>query len=569
MARPRDTRLTAEIAHELCQRAGSKAYVAGSLTSLGNEYVLGLRAVNCANGDTVAQEQVTAASKEKVLDAVSGAVSKLRSELGESLATVQKFDIPLEEATTASLPALKEYSLGERARAEKGVPAAIPHHLRAIGLDPNFAMAYRMLGNDYNALGQPGRAAEYYTRAFQLRDHANELERLSITAGYYRNVTGELEKAAEAYQQMSDNYPRGSGAYNNVGLVAAQLGKYEKAEEMTWQAQRLDPTEPVYYENLTIYALALQRFDEARRVAQEAEARKIDTPALRGNLYDLAFCTGDSAGMAEQLKWFAGSPDDENMGLSLDSDTQAYSGHITKARELTGQAVESAKRVDDKESGSVYLANLALEQAAYGYAAEGRQAANEALKLAPLSPGAVVVAALTFAVAGDTAHAEAFALDLTKRYPLGTQMQYFWLPTIQAQLELGRKNPTRALDALRPASAVEFAMVPYSNNTSCLYPTYLRGEAYLAAGQGAAAAAEFEKVLDHSGIVGTCWTGALAHLGVARANTLLAKTAHGADADAARTRALAAYKDLLTLWKDADPDIPILKAAKTEYAKLQ
>jgi serine/threonine protein kinase/tetratricopeptide (TPR) repeat protein len=569
MARPRDTRLTAEIVHELCQRAGSKAYVAGSLTSLGNEYVLGLRAVNCENGDTVAQEQVTAASKEKVLDAVSGAASKLRSELGESLATVKKFDIPLEEATTASLPALKEYSLGERARGEKGVPAAIPHHLRAIGLDPNFAMAYRMLGNDYNALGQPGRAVEYYTRAFQLRDHASELERFSITAAYYRNVTGELEKAAEAYQQMSDNYPRGSGAYNNVGLVAAQLGKYEKAEEMTWQAQRLDPTEPVYYENLTTYALALQRFDEARRVAQEAQARKIDTPALRGNLYDLAFCTRDSAGMAEQLKWFAGSPDDENIGLSLDSDTQAYSGHITKARELTGQAVESAKRVDDKESGSVYLANLALEQAAYGYAAEGRQAANEALKLAPLSPGAVVVAALTFAVAGDTARAEAFARDLTKRYPLGTQMEYFWLPTIQAQLELGRKNPTRALDALRPASAVEFAMVPYSNNTSCLYPAYLRGEAYLAAGQGAAAAAEFEKVLDHSGIVGTCWTGALAHLGMARANTLLAKTARGADADAARTRALAAYKDLLTLWKDADPDIPILKEAKTEYAKLQ
>jgi eukaryotic-like serine/threonine-protein kinase len=503
------------------------------------------------------------------LDAVSGAASKLRSELRESLATVQKFDIPLEEATTASLPALKEYSLGERARGEKGVPAAIPHHLRAIGLDPNFAMAYRMLGNDYNALGQPGRAVEYYTRAFQLRDHASELERLSITAAYYRNVTGELEKAAEAYQQMSDNYPRGSGAYNNVGLVAAQLGKYEKAEEMTWQAQRLDPTEPVYYENLITYALALQRFDETRRVAQEAQAPKIDTPALRGNLYDLAFCTRDSAGMVEQLKWFAGSPDDENIGLSLDSDTQAYSGHITKARELTGQAVESAERVDDKESGSVYLANLALEQAAYGYTAKGPQAANEALKLAPLSPGTVVVAALTFAVAGDTAHAEAFARELTKRYPLGMQMEYFWLPTIQAQLELGRKNPTRALDALRPASAVEFAMVPYSNNTSCLYPAYLRGEAYLAAGQGAAAAAEFEKVLDHSGIVGTCWTGALAHLGVARANTLLAKTARGADADAARTRALAAYKDLLTLWKDADPDIPILKEAKTEYAKLQ
>jgi serine/threonine protein kinase/tetratricopeptide (TPR) repeat protein len=579
MTRPHDTRLTADIARELCLRAGSKAYVAGSVTSLGSEYVIGIKAVNCSNGDTLAQEQATAASKEKVLDALGQNASKLRGELGESLATVQKFDIPLEEATTVSLAALKEYSLGEKARAEKGPEAAIPYDLRAIELDPNFAMGYRMLANAYNGMGQPGRAMEYYTRAFQLRDHASEFERLSIAAAYYRNVTGELEKAADAYQQMADSYPRGSTAYNNVGLVSAQLGRYEKAEEMTWKAQRLDPTSPLYYENLTVYSLALQKFDETLRIFRDAQARKIDTPGLRTNVYDVAFCSGDSATMEEQLRWFAGRPDDEGTGLSLNSDTQAYYGRLAKARELTRQAVDSAKRTDDNESASVYLANLGLEQAAYGYAAASRQAVDEARKLAPGNPGSEILAALTAAVAGDTVHAEPIVRDLKKRFPVGTQMHFFWLPTIQAQMELDRRNPSGALDALRTASALEFALVPYSNNASCLYPTYVRGEAYLAAGQGSAAAAEFEKILDHNGIVGNCWTGALARLGLARANRLEAGVGHAgetarapssaADRDAARSRALAAYKDFLTLWQDADSDIPILNQAKAEYAKLQ
>jgi eukaryotic-like serine/threonine-protein kinase len=597
MTKPRDTKLTPDVARELCLRAGSRAYITGSIASLGNQYVLELKGVNCQSGDVLAQEQASTNGKEKVLDALGEAASKLRRELGESLASVQKLDAPLEQATTSSLEALQAYSLGQQARNETGPSAAIPYHLRAIELDPNFAMGYRMLGNDYGSLGQSGRAMQYYTRAFQLRDHASEPERLSITAAYYRDVTGELDKASDAYQQMADNYPRGSSAYTSVGLVSAQLGKYEKAEEITKQALAMDPGVPVYYEDLTIYTLALQQFDETRRIIHDAQARKIDSPSLRANLYDVAFCTGDSATMAEQLKWFAGRPGDENSGLSLDSDTQAYGGHIAKARELTRQAADSARRVDDKESGSVYLANLAVEQAAYGFAAEGRQSATEALSLAPANPGAMVVATLAFAVAGDTTHAEALARDLTKTYPLGTHMQFFWLPTIQAQVDLDRGNPSRALETLRAASAIEFALVPYSNDISCLYPAYVRGEAYLAAGQGSAAAAEFEKILAHSGIVDNCWTGALARLGVARANALEAGIGHvatattghvgtaalgrpgersspvpaisPADRDAARVRALAAYKDFLMLWKDADPDIPILKQAKAEYAKLQ
>ena len=259
----------------------------------------------------------------------------------------------------------------------------------------------------------------------------------------------------------------------------------------------------------------------------------------------------------------------ENFGLALASDTEAYAGHLGKARELTKRAVDSAIRADSKENGAIWQANAALREAAYGNPAEARQSAAEALKLAPASQGVEVEAALAFAMAGDTARAESLAQDLGKRFPLDTQMQSLWLPAIQAQLALDKKNPAAALNALQAASPIELGQIAFVANISCLYPTYVRGEAYLAAGQGSAAAAEFQKILDHSGIVWNCWTGALAHLGVARANALQARTSQGADADAARVRALAAYKDFLTLWKDADPDIPILKEAKAEYAKLQ
>jgi len=569
MTRPANTKITSEVARELCQRAGSKAYVAGSIGSLGSEYVLGLKAVNCQNGDMLAQEQATAASKEKVLDALGEAASKLRGELGESLATVQKFDVPLEEATTPSLEALKAFSLGERAMNEKGPAAALPYHQRAIELDPNFALGYRIVGGDYNSLGQLGRAIEYYTRAFQLRDHASEREKLSITAAYYRNVTGELDKAAQTYQEDMDNYPREASPYNNLGLIYAEEGHYEKAQELTRQAVRLGPDVVIYHENLTNYTMALQQFDETRQIIREAEAREMDPEAFHETLYAIAFLGGDSAAMAEQQQWFAGKPDYEGDGLAFASDTQVYVGHVSMARELTRQAVNFAVQTDNKESGATYLANAALQQAAYGNSAEARQSAAEALKLAPASPGVAAEAALGFAAVGDTARGEFLAQDLAKRYPLGTLIQSYWLPTIQAQLALRKNNPSRALNALQAASAIELGLVPFFNNISCLYPVYIRGEAYLTAGQGRPAAAEFQKILDHSGLVWNGWTGALAHLGVARANALESRTLQGADADAARVRALAAYKDFLTLWKDADPDIAVLKQAKAEYANLR
>jgi serine/threonine protein kinase/tetratricopeptide (TPR) repeat protein len=565
MTRPPDTRLTPDVARELCQRAGSKAYIAGAIGSLGSQYVLGLKAVNCQTGDMLAQEQATAASKDKVLDTLGGTASKLRGELGESLATVQKLDVPLSEATTSSLEALKAYSL---ARKERNEQAKLPYDLRAIELDPNFASGYAAVGGDYFSLSELVRASEYYTKAFQLREHASERERLAITANYYSHVTGELDKSAQTHREMIASYPRVGAGYNNLGIVYAQQGQYEKATEAGKQGAGIEP-KVVDYENLANYALALQRFDEARQFIHDAQARKFDDYAMHSALYALAFFGSDSAGMAEQRQWYSSRSEIENFMLALDSDTEAYGGHVAKARELTKQAVDSAIRADSKEVGAIWLANAALQQAAYGNAAEARQSAAGALKLSPTSQGVEVETALAFAMAGDTARADSLAQELGKRYPLDTQVQSLWLPAIQAQLALDRKNPASALDILHAPSPIELGLIQFLNNISCLNNPYIRGQAYLAAGQGSAAAAEFQKIIDHNGLVWNCWTGALAHLGVARANTLQSRTSHGADADAARTRALAAYKDFLALWKDADPDIPILKQAKAEYAKLQ
>jgi serine/threonine protein kinase/tetratricopeptide (TPR) repeat protein len=573
MTRPRDTKLTRDVAREVCQRADSKAYIAGSIASLGNEYVLGLKAMNCQSGDPLAEQQVTAASKEKVLDALGEAASKLRGELGESLATVQKFDVPLAEATTSSLEALKAFTMARKAVNEKGAAAALPYAQRAIELDPNFAMGYEVVGNDYASLGELGRASDYFAKAFQLREHASEREKLSIAANYYQNATGELDKAAQTYQEEIESYPRYFAAYGNLGNVYGAQGQYEKAVEVTKKSVRLAPERLAAYESLANHTLALQRFDETRQAIHDGQGQRLDNFILHNALYALAFLGADSAAMAEEQQWFAGKPE-ENFGLSLASDTDAYAGHLGKARELTKRAVDSAFRADSKENGAIWQAIAAQREAAFGYAAEARQSAAEALKLVPNSQGVEVEAALAFAIAGDTAKAESLAQDLGKRFPLDTQVQSLWLPAIQAQLALNKKNPASALTALRAAtSRVELGTVSFVCNISCLYPTYVRGEAYLAAGQGKDAAAEFQKIIDHSGIVWNCWTGALAHLGVARANALQSRTlqaqGQGAEADLARTRALAAYKDFLTLWKDADPDIRILKQAKTEYAKLQ
>ena len=574
MTRPAGAKLTPEVARELCQRAGSKAYLAGTISSLGSEYVLGLKAVNCRSGDTLGEEQVTAASKEKVLGSLGEAATKLRGELGESLATVQKLDVPLEQATTSSLEALQAYSLGIKAADEKGPAAALPYLQHAITLDPNFALCYVVVGAQYGSLGEPERAGEYLTKAFELRDHVSEWEKLSIAASYYQNVTGELEKAAQALQEEIESYPRRYEAYGLLGLVLDQQGQYEKALEIKKEVLRMKPDWIGSYLGMVNYNLGTQRLTEVHQNILEAQAQKLDNFQFHTVLYALNFLGADSAAMVEQQRWLSGNPEYESFGLALESDTEAYAGHLGKARELTKRAVDSAVKADNKENAAIFQAIGAQREAAFGHAAEARESAAEAFKLAPASPGVGVEAALAFAMAGDTARAESLAQDLGKRHPLDTQMQSLWLPAIQAQLELDKKNPTAALSTLQAAtSPLELGQIGFITNVSCMYPTYVRGAAYLAAGQGSAAAAEFKKILDHSGIVWNCWTGALARLGFARANAIeaqnFAKSSQNADADAARVRAHAAYQDFLALWKDADPDIPIYIAAKAEYAKLQ
>ncbi len=568
MTLPAGAKLTPESAREVCLRAGSKAYIAGAIGSLGTKYVIELRAVGCQNGETLADQQVTAESKREVLDTLGRASTKLRSELGESLATVQRFDVPLEVGTTSSLEALKEYSLGLKAGDQQDTAASLRYHQRAIQLDPDFAMGYLAVGNVYTTLGQVGRANEYITKAFQLRERTNESEKLGITADYYWNVTGELDKAAQIYKLRIESYPKHFTAYNGLGLVYARQGRYQEAADILQKGIQLDSDDSGTYENLASYFLALQRFDDTRHVIT-SEGKKMDDFILHLDLAALAFIGSDARALAEQETWFAAKPDYETYGLEFASESEAYAGHVKRARELNKRAIESAVHADNKENAAIFQAIAAQREAAYGMISEARELANKATKLAPRSPGAESEAALAFAMAGDTKSAESLARELNNTFPLDTQIQALWLPPVRAYLALSKKNAAFAVDYLRTSSSIEQGQIGFVMNVSCLYPMYARGKAYLAAGQSKAAAAEFQKILDHNGMVWNCWTGALARLGVARANALQMKTSQGADADAARVRALAAYKDFLTLWKDADPDIPILKQAKAEYANLQ
>jgi eukaryotic-like serine/threonine-protein kinase len=566
MTKPANTPLTPAIAREVCQRAGSKAYIAGAIATLGSEYVIGLKAVNCVTGGTLAQQQITAENKQKVLDALGNATAKLRGHLGESLATVTQFDVPLKQATTPSLEALKAYTLGNQAGREQGPPAAMPYHLRAIQLDPNFAMAYLNAGVGYSIMGESQRASEYFTRAFQLRDHASERERLAIAGMYYYNVTGELDNAAQMYQKIIESYPRDVAANGYLGLVYAREGQYEKTVEIGRRILPLAVDNLNQYEGLGRFYLASQRFDDAQQLLQQAQAHRLDSGPIHLLRYALAFIREDPQAREEQLSWF--QTKDQDVVYTVRSATEAYSGKSRKAREATKQGAVSALRNDNKEGAAMLWSYAALREATFGNAAQARQAAEEAMKMAPASQGVGVGAALTFAMVGDTARAESLAQDLARRFPLDTQIQSIWLPTVDAQLALVRKKPAAAIDRLQAAAPMELGYIPFTNGVSCLYPVYVRGEAYLAAGSGSSAAGEFQRILDHSGIVWNCETGALAHLGLARANALEARTDLGVAADAARTRALTAYQEFFALWKDADPDIPILKHAKTEYATL-
>jgi len=566
MGRPGSERVTRDVARELCVRTGSKAIVLGSISNLGGQYVVGINALSCNTGETLASEEEQASTKHDVLRALSKAAAKLRGKLGESLASVQKFDVPF-EATTTSLEALQAYTMGVKAARAKGDTEAIPFEKRAIDLDPNFALAYANLGLGYSNLGQSGLAEENIRRAYALRDRVSEREKYRITAFYYTYVTRELELAAQAYQLWAEGYPRDPVPLGNLAVIHGQFGQYEKCVSDTLEGLRLEPNDVVSYINLGQNYVQLNRGEEAEKWILQAQQRNLDAEGLHWDIYQLAFFKGDTAEMERQVAWAQGKPGSEDLLLSYQSDTEAYYGRLVKARDLSRRAVDSALRNGSKQNAALWRVNAALREAEFGNAAVAKQEIAAAQTLGG-GRDIMVLAALAWARIGDTTRAKSIAEELEKKYPSDTIMRFYWLPTISAAIELDTRNPAQAVIFLEAAEPYELGWPPQLP-VPTMYPVYLRGQAYLAARNGAAAAKDFQKFLDHRGVVLNYPLGALARLRLARAYAVQAQSVQGAEADAVRLKARAAYQDFLTLWKGADPDIPILKQAKAEYAKLQ
>jgi Flp pilus assembly protein TadD len=557
MGQPVDVRLSPEVAREICERTASAAVLDGSIARLGSQYVLGLKAVNCRTGDSLAQEQATANDKEHVLKALDEAAVRLRSRLGESLAMVQKFSTPIEEATTSSLEALKAYSMGRKIKFQKGDVAGLPYFHRSVELDPNFAAAYGWAAVSYSNLGQATRASENAKKAFDLRERVSEAERYTIDAFYYTIVTGELEKANQVYEQWKQGYPRNYIPPKNLGDIYMRLGQWDKALRETQDSLGLQPNSVVTAANLAWIQLALNRAANARTTVEQMQARRLETYLLHLAMYQTAFLRGDQETMQQQLAWAVGRSGEEDWLFSAQSDTEAYFGRLAKAGEFSQRAVDSARHADAKEAAALWQVNAALREAEFGNASSARRKAVGAMSLAT-GKEVRTLAALALARAGDGAQAHKLAETLNKDFPHDTIVQGYWLPSIQAAMELHAKNAAAAVEILQTAAPYELGQCePFQ--LGMLYPIYLRGQAYLLVHQDKGAATEFQKMIDHPGIVLNFPLGALAQLGLARAEALRGDPA----------KARTAYQNFLSLWKDADPDMPILKQAKAEYAKLQ
>jgi class 3 adenylate cyclase/tetratricopeptide (TPR) repeat protein len=558
MGQKPDVKLTPSIARELCQRTGSAAVLNGSIAQIGTQYLLTLKAVNCESGESLASTEAQAADKNHVLAALGKTTSEIRNKLGESLNTVRAYNTPLMDATTPSLDALNAYTVGLQ-KGKSNDAAAVPFFKRAIELDPEFASAYSGLATSYLNLGESGLARENFTKAFALHDHVSERERFLIAARYYNHVTGELPKAIETYQLWTQAYPRDAGARANLGTLYGASGQYEKSIAETQEAILLEPNAGANYSNLLLAQAALDRFDDARNTFNLATAKKIEDPILRVNWFGVAFVLGDTAEMQKQLAWSAAKPQGEDNFLAAKSDAESYYGHIKIARAFSKKAFESALRDDEKETAAQWRMDEALREVECGNRPIARQETAAARALTS-SHDTEILAAIALGRAGDVQEAEKLAKDLEKQYPLDTLVNDYWLPVIRASGEIARNNPAKAIELLLPSAPYELASpVAWSGLGGPMYPAYLRGEAYLQLRQGTDAAAEYQKILDNPGFMMACPLGALAQLGMARSFLIAGDPA----------RARSCYQKFLTLWQDADPDVPILIAAKAEYAKLQ
>ncbi len=558
MGQPADAKLTPPVARELCQRTASAAVLDGSIAKIGTQYLLTLKAVNCESGKTLASTEAQASGENNVLEAMGKVSTDLRNKLGESLNTIQKFDTPLEQATTPSLEALKAYSSGIQTISTKGSVAAIPFFKRAVELDPNFAQAYGYLGILSQDTLEPNLAVEYRKKAYELRDRTSEAERFWVTCSYYKGVTGNIPKAIEACDHWIQAYPRAHDPHIFLaGAVLPVVGQYERVVEEATEGIRLRPDFSVPYGALISAYTALDRVDEAKATYAQAVERKIHNPYIDFGMYNLAFLQNDTAGMIQAAKLEAVPVWGDQM-LSIESDTAAYFGHLKDARELSRRAMDAAQQGGEKDPLALYSATSGLREVWFGNTDEARQRVTFALKQST-SRDLMYFAALALANSRDDARAKSLADELGKKFPEDTIAQFNFLPTIRAKLALNKGNSAEAIESLKAAAPYELATstdAPF--NWTPLMPVFVRGEVYLAAHQGGEAAAEFQKILDHRGLVLNQPIGALAHLGLARAYVLQGDT----------VKAKAAYQDFLTLWKDADPDIPVLQQAKAELAKL-
>jgi eukaryotic-like serine/threonine-protein kinase len=568
MKEPQDARLVPEIAKDLCVRVGSKVYIEGSITNFGNDYVIGLQAVACSTGDLLAQQQVQETGKERVLDGLSRAAGKLRETLGESISSVRKFDTPLAQATTPSLEALRALSIGRDAMADGDYGAAVSWLQRAIANDPNFALAYGGLFAAYGNLGESNLAQENAKKAYELRGEISERERLGIEAIYYWGVTGDLEKARDAYELLLRTYPRDSGAHFNLGNIYQGLGQLDEGLAQSRESFRLEPNSGLDYSYLIYSLTILNRFQEAEEIETEALAKFPDLYPLRAWRYILAFLQNDTRAMAEQIRWATGKKGIEDVLLGYDSEVLAFHGQLRKSREQSRRAVVSAKEANETETAAGYRSNSALQEALFGNRDDARKSVLGANRRSD-SRDLQYATGLVLALVGDTEKSQSIAENLAKSFPEDTTVRFNYLPTLHAQLALNRGDTAGAVESLQMTSSRELMIPGGPTIDLVMLPGFVRGKAYLKAHQGSAAAVEFQKILDRQGLLAFSPIRALANLYLARAYAMQSDSLAGPEADAARAKARAAYERFLTLWKDADLDIPVLKEAKAEYAKLR